>query len=96
MDQITFVKPHVKAFCEHRRWESTAANQKRSNPHLANKTEAEFVGLRKARDATLPMPKLTLHALQVNIAGGCLPDPEANGVRYLKSPLDALGSAARE
>jgi glyoxylase-like metal-dependent hydrolase (beta-lactamase superfamily II) len=54
------------------RWESTVAEQKRSNPHLANKTEAEFVALRKARDATLPMPKLILHALQVNIAaGGC-------------------------
>jgi hypothetical protein len=35
----------------------------------------------------LPMPNLMLHALQVNIAGGRLPDPEANGTRYLKLPL---------
>jgi len=76
------------------RWESTVAEQKRSNPHLANKSEAEFVLQRIARDATLPMPKLILHALQVNIAGGRLPDPEANGVRYLKFPLNALDGAA--
>jgi glyoxylase-like metal-dependent hydrolase (beta-lactamase superfamily II) len=75
------------------RWESTVAEQKRSNPHLANKKEAEFVALRNARDKTLPMPKLILHALQVNIAGGRLPDPESNGIRYLKFPLNALAGA---
>ena len=76
------------------RWESTVAEQKRSNPHLADKNEAEFVALRNARDRILPMPKLILHALQVNIAGGRLPDPEVNGTRYLKFPLDALAGAA--
>ena len=44
----------------------------------------------------LPMPKLILQALQVNIAGGCLPDPEANGTRYLKFPLNALAGTDRE
>ena len=39
----------------------------------------------------LPMPDLMLHALQVNIAGGRLPDPEANGIRYLKLPLCEIG-----
>jgi glyoxylase-like metal-dependent hydrolase (beta-lactamase superfamily II) len=79
------------------RWESTVAEQKRSNPHLASKNEAEFVALRNARDTMLPMPKLILHALQVNIAGGRLPDPEANGTRYLKFPLNSLpGSAGNE
>jgi glyoxylase-like metal-dependent hydrolase (beta-lactamase superfamily II) len=76
------------------RWESTVAEQKRSNPHLANNSEAEFVALRNARDKMLPMPNLILHAMQVNIAGGRLPDPEANGTRYLKFPLNALGDAA--
>ena len=76
------------------RWESTVAEQKRLNPHLANKNEAEFIALRNARDKKLPMPKLILHALQVNIAGGRLPDPEANGTRYLKFPLNALAGAA--
>lgn len=77
-------------------WESTVAEQKRRNPHIAGKDEAAFVALRDARDKTLPMPKLILHALQVNIRGGRLPEPEANGKRYLKIPLDALAGAAWE
>ena len=73
------------------RWESTVGEQKASNIHLvAARTEAEFVALREARDRTLPMPRLMLHALQININGGRLPEPEANGRRYLKFPLDAL------
>jgi hypothetical protein len=52
------------------------------------------VALRNARDKKLPMPDLILHALQVNIAGGRLPDPEANGTRYLKFPLNALAGVA--
>jgi glyoxylase-like metal-dependent hydrolase (beta-lactamase superfamily II) len=78
------------------RWQSSVAEQKRANPHLAGKTEAEFVALRQARDRRLPMPKLILHALQVNIDGGRLPEPEGNGHRYLKFPLDALQGAAWE
>ncbi|MBW8788881.1 bifunctional sulfur transferase/dioxygenase Blh [Rhizobium sp.] len=78
------------------RWESTVAEQKKSNPHLAGVNEEEFVALRTKRDNTLPMPKLILHALQVNIRGGRLPEPEANGKRYLKFPLDALQGAAWE
>ena len=46
--------------------------------------------MRTARDATLAMPALILPALQVNLRGGALPEPEANGVRYLKIPLDSL------
>ena len=76
------------------KWESTVGEQKRSNPHLAGMTEERFVTLRQERDKTLPMPKLILHALQVNIRGGRLPEPEANGRRYLKFPLDALSGAA--
>jgi glyoxylase-like metal-dependent hydrolase (beta-lactamase superfamily II) len=77
------------------RWESTVAEQKAQNTHIARcRTEAEFVKLREARDRTLPMPNLILHALQVNINGGRLPGPEANGRRYLKIPLDALEGAA--
>lgn len=76
------------------RWESTVADQKRSNPHLAGISENAFVELRSARDRSMPMPKLILHALQVNIMGGRLPEPEANGRRYLRIPLDALQGAA--
>ncbi|MCC4300108.1 MBL fold metallo-hydrolase [Aurantimonas coralicida] len=76
-------------------WESSVAGQKAGNVHLKEaRSEAEFVSLRTARDAKLPVPELMLHALQVNIAGGRLPAPEANGKRYLKIPLDALSNAA--
>jgi glyoxylase-like metal-dependent hydrolase (beta-lactamase superfamily II) len=76
-------------------WESTVAEQRATNIHIIqSKDEAAYVAMREARDHTLPMPKLILHALQVNIAGGELPQPEADGRRYLKIPLDALGDCA--
>nr|WP_176024885.1 MBL fold metallo-hydrolase [Brucella pseudintermedia] len=76
-------------------WESTVAEQKAKNIHMAKyKTEEEFVAAREARDRTLPMPKLILHSLQINTRGGRLPEPEANGRRYLKIPLDLLTGAS--
>ncbi len=77
-------------------WESTVADQKANNAHVAGKTGTDFVNLREARDRTLPMPKLILHALQVNIRGGELPVAEGNGRRYLKIPLDAFPGAVWE
>jgi len=75
-------------------WESTVAQQRENNPHLVRKSEADYVALRHKRDSELPMPKLILHALQVNIRGGRLPEPESNGRRYLKIPLNALEGSA--
>ncbi len=49
---------------------------------------------REARDKTLPMPKLILHALQINTNAGRLPAPEDNGRRYLKIPMNLLEGAA--
>ena len=73
------------------RWESTVGEQKRSNIHLkAAQGETEFVMLRQKRDAELSMPRLILHALQVNLMGGRLPAPAANGRSYLKIPIGAL------
>lgn len=75
-------------------WESTVGEQKSKNKHLVKaKSEEQFITLREERDRTLPMPKLILHALQVNIRGGRLPEPESDGRRYLKFPLDALDGA---
>ncbi len=72
-------------------FESTVAEQKRENVHLKDDPdEATFVNRRQERDATLPMPKLILHALQVNIRGGRLPEPEDNGRVYLKIPIGVL------
>ena len=75
-------------------WESTVRQQRLENIHLTKAaTEEEFVALRQRRDRELPMPKLILHSLQVNIRGGRLPEQETNGKRYLKIPLDALDAA---
>jgi glyoxylase-like metal-dependent hydrolase (beta-lactamase superfamily II) len=99
IEEILSLPPQTRIFTGHDyqpggrepRWESTAEEQRRSNIHLVKANdEAAFVELREGRDRTLPMPKLILHALQVNINGGRLPEPEANGERYLKLPLNAL------
>lgn len=72
-------------------WESTVAQQRDENSHLtAWPTEAAFIAAREARDQTLPMPRLILQALQINTNAGRLPEPEANGRRYLKIPLNLL------
>lgn len=73
------------------RCQTSIGAQKRDNIHLrVGVSEAEFVRLRHARDATLAMPALILPAIQVNIRAGRLPEPESNGVRYLKLPIDVL------
>ncbi|MBX3552360.1 MAG: MBL fold metallo-hydrolase [Pseudolabrys sp.] len=73
------------------KWESTVAEQRQSNPHIKGGiTRAEFIAQREKRDSTLPMPKLILHALQVNLRAGRLPPPENNGRSYLKIPIGAL------
>lgn len=73
-------------------WESTVAEQRACNPHVQRR--GDFICAREARDATLPFPRLMLHALQVNLNAGRLPEPESNGRSYLKIPLDAFSIAA--
>ena len=68
--------------------EATVADHLASNLHVATgTTEETFCKMRDARDATLPLPRLMLAALQINIRGGRVPDPEENGYSYLKIPL---------
>ena len=68
---------------------STVAEQKADNIHVGGKrSEADFVALRERRDATLPLPNLMLYALQVNIRGGRLPEPEANGRVIFRIPAN--------
>ena len=72
-------------------WETTILAERAGNVHLHDGvTEDEFVAMREQRDATLGMPKLILPSLQVNMRGGRMPQPEANGVTYLKVPVDLL------
>ena len=76
-------------------WQTTVAEQRAKNIHVHDGvTEEQFVAMRAARDATLEMPSLIIPAIQVNVRAGEMPEPEANGIRYLKVPLNALGSKA--
>ncbi len=73
------------------RFETTVEEERRGNIHLNERvSEDAFVAMRTARDRTLAMPNLILPSIQLNIRAGRLPEPESNGVRYLKIPLDAL------
>ncbi len=70
-------------------WESTVAEQKASNKHLGGGVEKDdYVKVREERDATLNLPDRMLHALQVNLRGGRLPEPEADGNSYFKIPAN--------
>ncbi|OYY90997.1 MAG: MBL fold metallo-hydrolase [Sphingomonas sp. 28-66-16] len=72
-------------------WETTIGAERDGNVHVHDGIgEDDFVAMRTARDATLDMPRLILPAIQVNMRGGHLPEPEANGTRYLKIPLDTV------
>jgi glyoxylase-like metal-dependent hydrolase (beta-lactamase superfamily II) len=73
------------------RFETTVAEERAHNVHVHEGiSEADFVAMRSARDATLGMPTLILPSVQVNMRGGQLPPAEDNGTRYLKIPLDLL------
>jgi len=73
--------------------ETSIGAQKRGNIHVRDGIgEAEFVAVRSARDATLAMPALLLPSVQVNIRAGALPEPEDNGVRYMKLPINQFGT----
>jgi glyoxylase-like metal-dependent hydrolase (beta-lactamase superfamily II) len=70
-------------------WESNVQEQNQSNVHIkADVSEDDFVQMRTDRDATLEIPSLILPSVQVNIRAGHMPQPEDNGVVYLKVPIN--------
>ena len=72
-------------------WETTVKEASESNIHLhTGISQEEFVAMREKRDKTLSMPKLIMPSIQVNIRAGELPEPDENGIRYLKIPLNAM------
>ena len=72
-------------------WETTVKQQREENVHVKDGvTEEDFVAMRTSRDKTLDMPKLIMPSVQVNIRGGRLPEPEDNGVSYIKIPVNAV------
>lgn len=74
------------------RCETTVAAQRRDNIHVGGgRSEAEFVKLRSERDRTLDLPRLIIPAVQVNIRAGQLPPADANGVHYIRIPVNRGG-----
>jgi glyoxylase-like metal-dependent hydrolase (beta-lactamase superfamily II) len=72
-------------------WETTVGEQKALNIHVgAGRPMEEFVSMRTKRDATLGMPKLILPSIQTNMRAGQFPEPEDNGTRYFKVPINSL------
>ncbi|OYX84750.1 MAG: MBL fold metallo-hydrolase [Azorhizobium sp. 35-67-5] len=72
-------------------WETTVAAERAHNIHVRDGvSEAEFVALRTARDATLDMPRLIIPSIQVNMRAGDLPPPDEAGKRFLKVPINGL------
>jgi glyoxylase-like metal-dependent hydrolase (beta-lactamase superfamily II) len=79
--------PNRKVFV----WETTIGAERSGNVHVhEGVSEEDFVAMRAARDATLEMPRLILPSVQVNMRAGHFPEPEDNGTRYLKLPLNIL------
>lgn len=73
---------------DHFAWETSVIEQRRNNIHVKDGvSQADFVAMREARDATLAVPKLLLPAIQVNVRAGQMPPAEDNGKCYLKIPL---------
>lgn len=76
------------------RWETTVAAQRDGNIHVHDGvTEAEFVALRNARDATLAPPTLILPSLQVNIRAGALPPASPSGHVFLRLPVTEVSAS---
>ncbi len=70
---------------------TTVAEEKMGNIHVHDGvSEEQFVQMRTARDKSLEMPVLILPSIQVNIRAGHFPEPDTNGIAYLKIPLNAL------
>jgi glyoxylase-like metal-dependent hydrolase (beta-lactamase superfamily II) len=100
MQRLLALPPQTRVFVCHdypngreARWQTTVAEQRAANIHVHDGVgEPQFVAMRQARDATLGVPTLMLAALQVNIRAGQLPPAEANGLSYLRLPLNALPS----
>lgn len=73
------------------KWETTVAEERAHNIHVRDGVnEDEFVKMRETRDKTLALPKLIIPSIQVNMRGGSLPEPDGDGKRHLKVPINEL------
>lgn len=70
-------------------WQTTIIDQKMTNIHVAeHQDKVAFIQMREKRDRALGMPRLIIPSIQINIRAGALPDPEENGIVYLKTPVN--------
>jgi glyoxylase-like metal-dependent hydrolase (beta-lactamase superfamily II) len=73
-------------------FQTSIAEEKESNIQLrGDRSGEEFSVWRSERDGKLAMPKLILPSLQVNLTNRVWPEPEDNGVVYLKVLVNVLG-----
>ena len=71
-------------------WETTIGAQRGENIHVGGgKSREDFIRFRTERDARLPMPKLIIPSLQVNMRAGEIPC-DATGTPMLKVPVNGL------
>ena len=71
-------------------WETRVSDGKACSVHVGGGVTREaFVKLRSGREATLPMPKLIIPSLQVNMRAGEVPEDSA-GRPALKVPINKL------
>ena len=73
------------------RWECSIAEQREHNIHVGGeRSRDDYVRMRESRDKELSLPALILPSIQVNVRAGALPEPDDNGIAYLRTPLDAV------
>lgn len=76
-------------------WETTIAEQKRSNKHVGSGISLEqFVEMRSTRDAQLGLPAMIIPSIQINMRAGTLPEPGSNGISYIKIPINGFPGAS--
>jgi glyoxylase-like metal-dependent hydrolase (beta-lactamase superfamily II) len=99
-DKILTLPPDLKLYMCHDyrpdapgpRYVTTVQDERERNPLVHDGTsEDQFVKIRDSIDQVLAAPQYILPSLQINIRAGHMPPPEANGIRYLKIPLNVLG-----
>ncbi|WP_130904292.1 MULTISPECIES: MBL fold metallo-hydrolase [unclassified Pseudomonas] len=72
-------------------YQTTVAEERALNIHVGQGVdEAGFVTLRTIRDKTLGQPRLLLPSVQINMRAGESPPAQANGISYLKTPLNVF------
>ncbi len=72
-------------------WETSVGEQRNSNIHVKDGIDEDaYVKMRTERDTQLAMPKLIIPSVQVNMRAGEMPEPDTDGKRYLKVPVDGL------